>query len=194
MMTAMLTVRNILAGRRLHDVWSVNEDAEYHERGSEGEVEALRAERLVPRRAPAFEPVTLSARLARAFGADRLGYLGVSIAAVAVDFALTLQLTSMGLAPALSAALGYALGMALHWELSTRLVFSGELAEAGPHRARQAALFVASGLAGLSVTMAVYATGVAMGAAAPLAKLLAVGLSFIAVYILRRHLVFPLRT
>jgi protoporphyrinogen oxidase len=31
MMTAMLTVRNILANARLYDVWSVNEDAEYHE-------------------------------------------------------------------------------------------------------------------------------------------------------------------
>ena len=33
MMTAMLTVRNIVAGHALHDVWAVNEDAEYHEDG-----------------------------------------------------------------------------------------------------------------------------------------------------------------
>ncbi|MFN0123921.1 MAG: NAD(P)/FAD-dependent oxidoreductase [Blastocatellia bacterium] len=31
MMTAMLTVKNILAGRKLYDVWQVNQDAEYHE-------------------------------------------------------------------------------------------------------------------------------------------------------------------
>jgi len=31
MMTAMLTVENILGGRRMHDVWNVNQDAEYHE-------------------------------------------------------------------------------------------------------------------------------------------------------------------
>lgn len=31
MMTAMLTVDNIVAERTVHDVWSVNEDAEYHE-------------------------------------------------------------------------------------------------------------------------------------------------------------------
>ena len=31
MMTAMLTVENILAGERLYDTWCVNEDAEYHE-------------------------------------------------------------------------------------------------------------------------------------------------------------------
>jgi protoporphyrinogen oxidase len=36
MMTAMLTVRNILAGARVYDCWQVNEDAEYHESGNEG--------------------------------------------------------------------------------------------------------------------------------------------------------------
>jgi protoporphyrinogen oxidase len=38
MMTAMLTVRNIEAGSRVYDTWAVNEDAEYHEAGDEGEV------------------------------------------------------------------------------------------------------------------------------------------------------------
>jgi protoporphyrinogen oxidase len=33
MMTAMLTVKNILAGARMYDVWCVNQDAEYHEDG-----------------------------------------------------------------------------------------------------------------------------------------------------------------
>jgi len=36
MMTAMLTVENILAGERVYDTWCVNEDAEYHEAGNEG--------------------------------------------------------------------------------------------------------------------------------------------------------------
>jgi protoporphyrinogen oxidase len=36
MMTAMLTVENILAGERVYDTWGVNEDAEYHEAGDEG--------------------------------------------------------------------------------------------------------------------------------------------------------------
>lgn len=38
MMTAMLTARNIEAGERVYDIWQVNEDAEYHEAGDEGEV------------------------------------------------------------------------------------------------------------------------------------------------------------
>ncbi|WP_338467229.1 NAD(P)/FAD-dependent oxidoreductase [Novosphingobium sp. ZN18A2] len=36
MMTAMLTVENIMAGERVYDIWCVNEDAEYHESGDEG--------------------------------------------------------------------------------------------------------------------------------------------------------------
>ncbi|MGB3795209.1 MAG: hypothetical protein WA957_02790, partial [Alteraurantiacibacter sp.] len=36
MMTAMLTTENILAEKRLYDIWCVNEDAEYHEAGDEG--------------------------------------------------------------------------------------------------------------------------------------------------------------
>ena len=58
MMTAMLTVRNIVAGARVHDVWSVNEDAEYHEAGDEGQIggadadaqAALASTRAVPSR------------------------------------------------------------------------------------------------------------------------------------------------
>lgn len=62
MMTAMLTVENIDAGARVYNIWNVNEDAEYHEAGDEGEQQviaakvtedqaaALTSEREVPRR------------------------------------------------------------------------------------------------------------------------------------------------
>jgi hypothetical protein len=50
MMTAMLTVRNIQAGERVYDIWAVNEDAEYHEAGTEGEQAALASVRAVPER------------------------------------------------------------------------------------------------------------------------------------------------
>ncbi|WP_298306777.1 NAD(P)/FAD-dependent oxidoreductase [uncultured Erythrobacter sp.] len=43
MMTAMLTVENIVAGKRIYDTWCVNEDAEYHEAGDEGAENALPA-------------------------------------------------------------------------------------------------------------------------------------------------------
>ena len=34
MMTAMLAVKNIVAGEELYDLWNVNQDAEYHESGN----------------------------------------------------------------------------------------------------------------------------------------------------------------
>ena len=48
MMTSMLTVKNILAGEKLYDVWNVNEDAEYQEAGACGGKDALNSLRLVP--------------------------------------------------------------------------------------------------------------------------------------------------
>ncbi len=50
MMTAMLTVQNIVAGEQLFDIWNVNEDAEYHEAGGSGAEHALKSVRLVPRK------------------------------------------------------------------------------------------------------------------------------------------------
>ena len=46
----MLTVRNIEAGERVYDIWAVNEDAEYHEAGDEGQQAALASVRAVPAR------------------------------------------------------------------------------------------------------------------------------------------------
>jgi protoporphyrinogen oxidase len=48
MMTAMLTVENVLANERRYDVWNVNQDAEYHESHSGRETEALDGERMIP--------------------------------------------------------------------------------------------------------------------------------------------------
>ena len=55
MMTAMLTVENIMAGRELYDVWKVNQDAEYHEAGEGNTVRNLPSERLVPGRLAAVK-------------------------------------------------------------------------------------------------------------------------------------------
>ncbi len=53
MMTAMLAVKNIVAGKELYDLWEVNEDAEYHEGGNRGaDIAEKITERLVPQRVP----------------------------------------------------------------------------------------------------------------------------------------------
>jgi protoporphyrinogen oxidase len=49
MMTAMLTVENVLAGRSAFDTWRVNDDAEYHESGTMGSESAASGLRAVPR-------------------------------------------------------------------------------------------------------------------------------------------------
>ena len=51
MMTAMLAVENILAGREVYDVWRVNEDAEYHEEGERAGAASVSGLRQVPQRA-----------------------------------------------------------------------------------------------------------------------------------------------
>jgi hypothetical protein len=48
MMTAMLAVKNILAGKTVFDLWQVNEDAIYHETIGAGEEETAGTGRLMP--------------------------------------------------------------------------------------------------------------------------------------------------
>ncbi len=48
MMTAMLTVENIVGHQKKFDVWQVNQDAEYHEAGSAGDEKLKEGGRLVP--------------------------------------------------------------------------------------------------------------------------------------------------
>jgi protoporphyrinogen oxidase len=50
MMTAMLCVENILAGKQVYDLWQVNQDAEYHEAGQAGDQTGATGLRLVPTR------------------------------------------------------------------------------------------------------------------------------------------------
>lgn len=50
MMTAMLSVKNILANKMLFDIWNVNQDAEYHESGRAGAQSITAGLRDVPRK------------------------------------------------------------------------------------------------------------------------------------------------
>ncbi len=62
MMTAMLCVENIIAGRRIYDVWQVNQDAEYHESGSAGQEKSTGASlRMVPSRFASADPSLIAA-------------------------------------------------------------------------------------------------------------------------------------
>ncbi len=62
MMTAMLCVRNILAERKVYDLWQVNQDAEYHEAGAAGAQQEVGATglRQVPARIQVEESLATS--------------------------------------------------------------------------------------------------------------------------------------
>ena len=62
MMTAMLCVQNILAERKIYDLWQVNQDAEYHESGAAGREQTTGATglRMVPTRVKEEEPAAVS--------------------------------------------------------------------------------------------------------------------------------------
>lgn len=119
-----------------------------------------------------------------------LRYLAASALALGVDMASFLLLLRLNLPPAPAAATGYSLGIAAHWLLSSRAVFTRGVAERGPERTRQKALFVLSALFGLALTTAIVGAGSGFGIDPRLAKLAAVAASFTATWLLRERLVF----
>jgi putative flippase GtrA len=117
-------------------------------------------------------------------------YLAASVVALGFDMASFLALLAVGLAAAPAAALSYSLGILVHWFISSRAVFVDGVAERGPARTRQKALFVASALVGLALTAGIVGLGAALGLDPRLAKLVAVGVSFVATWLLRARIVF----
>ncbi len=117
-------------------------------------------------------------------------YIAASVVALGFDMACFLALLALGIAAAPAAALSYSLGILVHWFISSRAVFVDGVAERGPARTRQKALFVASALVGLALTAGIVGLGAALGIDPRLAKLAAVGVSFVATWLLRARIVF----
>lgn len=117
-------------------------------------------------------------------------YLGASVVALGFDAGSYLILLAIGIPPAAAAALSYSLGILVHWFISSRAVFTVGVAERGRARTRQKALFVASALIGLALTVGIVGLGAAIGIDPRLAKLAAVGVSFVATWLLRARIVF----
>lgn len=120
-----------------------------------------------------------------------LRYTGVSVAALAVDTGFYLGLAWSGLPPVAAGAAGYLIGLAAHYALSIALVFDAQAS--GKRQRRLVAEFVASGLFGLVLTACVISAATGVGLALLPAKIVAVALSFTAVYMLRRAVVFAAR-
>lgn len=117
-------------------------------------------------------------------------YVGVSAAALGVDMALFLSLLAGGMAATLASAMGYCLGIVIHWFLSSRVVFASQLAENGTARTKQKSLFVASALLGLGLTVLIVGMSTKAGFDPPIAKFLAIAVSFNVTYLLRKVVVF----
>jgi len=132
----------------------------------------------------------MTALLARLHEARFLRYVVASVGALAVDMGSFMALLQAGLEPAVASAIGYSLGIAAHWLMSSRAVFNDHLAERGFARTRQKALFVVSALAGLALTIAIVGIGDVLGFDPRLAKLVAIGASFLVTWLMRSHIVF----
>jgi putative flippase GtrA len=117
-------------------------------------------------------------------------YVGASVAALALDFCIFMAALSVGVPPALAAATGYLAGIACHWLISSRLVFTGQLAATAAGRRQQQGLFLMSALVGLGITTGIVGLGSRYGLDPRLAKAVAIVVSFQATYLLRRRLVF----
>lgn len=116
-------------------------------------------------------------------------YLGASVVALMVDIGLFRLLLGWW-TPALAAAGGYILGILVHWLISSRVVFANQAATVGRLRHKQKALFLASALAGLALTVGIVGVGVLSGLDPSLAKGIAIIVSFQATYLLRKRIVF----
>ena len=127
----------------------------------------------------------------RRFDLARLVRYGfASAAALASDMATFLLLLSMQMTAAPAAALAYGLGIVTHWLLSSRAVFTDTVAQRGPQRTRQKALFLGSAFVGLGLTTLVVGGADMMGFDPRLAKLVAIAVSFAATWLLRSKIVF----
>lgn len=124
-------------------------------------------------------------------GVTFIRYIFVSVGALAVDMGVFLALLSAGTPSTLAAAIGYSVGIAAHWWLSSRKVFHDRISERGTSaRTQQKAMFVISALLGLAMTMAIVGIGEALGIDPRIAKVFAIGGSFMLTYLLRNIVIF----
>ena len=117
-------------------------------------------------------------------------YIGASVVSLGIDFAIFMAALSLGVPPALAAATGYISGIVCHWAISTRLVFTAQVATSAAGRRQQQALFVLSALVGLGITTGIVGIGSYFGLDPRIAKGVAIVVSFQATYVLRKKVVF----
>ncbi len=122
-------------------------------------------------------------------------YTVVSALALGLDIVIYMALVGWGLMAALAGVVGYSVGMILHYALSCRFVFKREMT--AKTETRLFTEFAASGVAGLMLMLTAVMIALAhnvMGLTPFIAKLIAVVVSFSAVFVLRRSVVFSAKS
>ena len=120
-------------------------------------------------------------------------YFIASIGALAVDMGSFLLLLETPLPAGVSAAVAYTLGIVAHWILLSRSVFEDGTAARGRGRTQQKALFLTTTWGGLAVTSGIVSLAALIGANVIVSKGLAVVISFVLNYFVRKHFVFTAR-
>lgn len=116
-------------------------------------------------------------------------YGAVSVLALAADVLIYTVLLMNAWPATASATVGYAIGIAIHYVFSRRRVFQS--VAQGTAERREMLGFFLSGLLGLAITTGIVHVGaVVLGANPMIAKALAVIVSFILIYLVRRTVVF----
>jgi putative flippase GtrA len=116
-------------------------------------------------------------------------YLAASIIALAFDVALFSSLVAMSVDPTLASAAGYCAGIVIHWLVSANIVFTGKTRD-GAALHIQRALFAGSAVVGLAITVVTVEILGRAGVHPIPSKGAAIGVSFVAVYAMRKWGVF----
>lgn len=116
-------------------------------------------------------------------------YLAASIIALAFDVAVFASLVALSIDPTIASAAGYCAGIVVHWMVSSNIVFTGKTRNGGALHI-QRALFAGSALVGLGITVVTVELLGSIGLHPIAAKAIAVGVSFTAVYAMRKWGVF----
>jgi putative flippase GtrA len=128
----------------------------------------------------------------RTIGGESCRYLVTSVLALSCDLLVYSALLRSGLMPATAGAIGYMSGLCLHYHLSASWVFPDRTRRR--QEVRTFIKFTATALLGMAMTAAIIGFLTWTGASGAFAaKAVAVGLTYVAVFLLRRTLVFAAR-
>jgi putative flippase GtrA len=116
-------------------------------------------------------------------------YAVASALALAVDVAiLYLAATRLAMPGYLAAALAYAVGLAVHYVLSVRYVFAYR--RMASQRRNEIMVYALTGLVGIVLSAGIVHAGDLLDQSLAMSKLIAIAVSFIAVFMIRKVTLF----